>query len=327
MVREKHSAKGANAMPRTPKNAAPFAAIETWLEGYGSDEVTAKEYFGSIPPELLKKVSRKLTYSGVEALTTWQNVSVQLKRYQESFASASMRTDPREYFANIGFFTTLASLFEDRLNSLFSHRSQLTFGAAYNEITESHASLPAKAGFLREYGDISAEDRSAILEYTKWRNAIAHQAHYHNDILCAELFSAVHALFLAMQRMRNRQKTIIKNETKLFPSREAQQSRVVAFCESLHGATTRAYLHSHLGCGVGTKAPFRHGEPLFVVRTTKSSRVMLYDGRQVAHTNTFYALNGSQWQVPVFEQQTTLVYTGIHAVTLHVNGRDVELVC
>jgi K+ transporter len=46
-----------------------------------------------------------------------------------------------------------------------------------------------------------------------------------------------------------------------------------------------------------------------------------------ARANTFYALNGSQWQVPVFEQQTTLVYTGIHAVTLHVNGRDVELVC
>jgi hypothetical protein len=314
-------------MPRTPKDAAPFASIESWLEGYGSDDVTAKEHFGAIPPELTKKISRKLTYSGAEALTTWQNVSVQLKLYQESFASASMRTDPRQYFANIGFFTTLASLFEDRLNSLFSHRSQLTFGTAYNEETEVHASLPVKAGFLREYGDISAEDRSAILEYSKWRNAIAHQAHYHNDILCAELFSAVHALFLAMQRMRNRQKTILKNESKLFPSREAQRTAVVAFCDSLSGPTTRAFLHSHLGGGVGAKAPFRHGEPLYVVRTAKSPRVMLCEGRHVAHINTFYALNGSQWQVPVFEQQNTVVYTGVHAVTLHVVGRDVELVC
>jgi hypothetical protein len=327
MVREKHSAKGANAMPRTPKNAAPFAAIETWLEGYGSDEVTAKEYFGSIPPELLKKISRKLTYSGVEALTTWQNVSVQLKRYQESFAAASMRTDPREYFANIGFFTTLASLFEDRLNSLFSHRSQLTFGTAYNEITESHASLPAKAGFLREYGDISAEDRSAILEYTKWRNAIAHQAHYHNDILCAELFSAVHALFLAMQRMRNRQKTIIKNELKRFPTVEAQQAAVQLLCESLTGSTTRAYLHSQLGGGTGSKAPFRHGAPIYVVRSPRSSIVTVIDAKQQSHSTTCFAFSGAQWQVPVFEQQNALVYTGIHTVTLHVNGRSTELVC
>jgi hypothetical protein len=52
---------------------------------------------------------------------------------------------------------------------------------------------------------------------------------------------------------------------------------------------------------------------------------MLYEGRHVAHSNTFYALNGSQWHVPVFEQQNTVVYTGVHAVTLHVVGRDIEL--
>lgn len=314
-------------MPRKSTAAAPFDSIEGWLEAHPSDEVSATERFAAIPAEVAANISRSLTYTGEQALTTWQTVSLQLKLFQQSFATATMSTDPRQYFANIGFFTTLASLFEDRLNAMYVHRSSTAFGAAYSEKNEMHVSIPAKAGFLRDAGDISADDRAACVEFTRWRNAIAHQAHYHNDLLCSEVYGAVHALFLAMQRMRARQKTIVKNELKLFPTVEAQQAAVQLLCESLTGSTTRAYLHSQLGGGTGSKAPFRHGAPIYVVRSPRSSIVTVIDAKQQSHTTTCFALNGVQWQVPVFEQQNALVYTGIHTVTLHVNGRSTELVC
>jgi hypothetical protein len=314
-------------MPRKSTEAAPFDSIEGWLEAHPSDEVSAKERFAAIPAEVAANISRSLTYTGEQALTTWQTVSLQLKLFQQSFATATMSTDPRQYFANIGFFTTLASLFEDRLNAMYVHRSSTAFGAAYSEKNEMHVSIPAKAGFLRDAGDISADDRAACVDFTRWRNAIAHQAHYHNELLCSEVYGAVHALFLAMQRMRARQKTIIKNELKRFPTVDAQQAAVQLLCESLTGSTTRAYLHSQLGGGTGSKAPFRHGAPIYVVRSPRSSIVTVIDAKQQSHTTTCFALSGVQWQVPVFEQQNALVYTGIHTVTLHVNGRSTELVC
>lgn len=314
-------------MARKSPTAAPFESIEAWLSAHPNEEITAKERFAAIPPEVTHKISRSLTYSGAQALSTWQTVSTQLRIFQQSFATASISTDPRQYFANIGFFTTLASLFEDRLNAMYVHRSTVLYGSAYTEKNDMHLSIPSKAAVLRDAGDISADDRTACTEFTKWRNAIAHQAHYHNDLLCSEVYGAVHALFLTMQRMRARQKTVIRNELQRFPTLQEQQEKVQELCEQLTGATTRAFLHSQLGGGTGSKAPFRHGAPIYVVRNPRTSIVKLTDDKQTSFSSALQHLAGHQWHVPVFEQQNALVYTGIHAVTLRVSHRNAELTC
>lgn len=314
-------------MARKPRTAAPFESIETWLAAHPNEEVTARERFTAIPPEIAHKISRSITYSGAQALNTWQTVSMQMKIFQQSASPASMNTDPRQYFANIGFFTTLASLFEDRLNAMYVHRSTVLYGSAYSEKNEIHQSIPAKAAVLRDAGDISADDRAACMEFTKWRNAIAHQAHYHNDLLCSEVYDAVHTLFLTMQRMRARQKTVIRNELLRFPTVEIQQEKTQELCAQLTGSTTRAFLHSQLGGGTGSKAPFRHGAPIYVVRSPHTSVVKLTDEKQSSVSSSLQNLAGHQWHVPVFEQHNALVYTGIHAVTLRVSNRVAELSC
>lgn len=313
-------------MARKAKTAAPFSSLDAWHTAHPREAPSSKEYFAAIPVAVQQQLSTKMTHSGAEALAVWQMVSVQLQVFQQSFNAVSLQNDPKQYFANVGFFTTLASLFEDRLNALYVARSKMVFGAAYSEATDSHASVTHKAQFLRDYDDIAGHDRQAIIEYAKWRNAIAHQAHYNSGILCTEVFAAMHALFEDMQRMRNRQKTVLRNELKHFPTLEAQQDAAQALAVSLTGATNRAFLHSQLGVGAGVRVPFRHGAPVFVVKTPGTTRITLVD-RIATHAVAWQTLHGKQWQVPIFEQRAALGYSGVHAVTLHVAGGRVELAC
>lgn len=313
-------------MARRKRGALPFQSIEEWHIAHPTDEIPAKDLFAVIPPAVVEQLSAKLTHSGPEALSVWQAVSVQLQVFRTMQKTASLQQNPNQFFANVGFFTTLASLFEDRLNALYVARSKMAFGSAYSEAADVYASVVGKAVFLREYGDIAAHDREAIHQYSKWRNAVAHQAHYNSGILCAEVFTAVDALFSTMQRMRNRQKTVLRTETKLFPTLDAQQSAVEAFCATLEGTVSRSLLAGTLGGSATQRVPFRHGAPVYVVKSAGATRVAVVD-KQQTHTAVWNALHGMQWQVPVFEQRKTLVYTGIHTVTLHVGGGRVELSC
>lgn len=317
-----HGVKGTHMSPRK-KTAAPFQTIDAWHNAYPSDTTPAADLFDVIPPAVRAELSTKSTHDGPEALAVWQTVSVQMMIFRENYRDASIQNNAQQFFANVGFFTTLASLFEDRLNALFVARSKMVFGAAYSESEAKHATVLAKSDFLRDYDDIAAEDERAMREYSAWRNAVAHQAHYNHKVLCAEVFTAVEALFLSMQRMRNRQKTILKNETKYFPTADDQWAAVGRHGETLTAAISRQNLHELFAGGTKLAAPFRHGAPIYVLKPSGATRIVL--ARRIkSHQDAWLALHGKQWQVPVFVNR---VYSGIHTVTLHMANGSVELAC
>ena len=125
-------------MPAAKK--PPFSTLALWLHE-NPDVHQRNPYlrFQQIPPHIKENIQKSTVVKGSEAQTTWQTITRHLKNSD----------DPQsmQYFARHGIFASIVALCEDRLNSLFFHRSQQMLGHFFKEY---RSDVPHKANVLYE---------------------------------------------------------------------------------------------------------------------------------------------------------------------------------
>jgi hypothetical protein len=287
-------------MPKSSK--PPLSTLEMWMQ-QNPDEHQRSPYnrFLQIPAHITQSIQKSPVVKGAEAQAVWKTVANHLKN----------RHDPQsvQYFARNGMFTNIAALCEDRLSSLFVHRSQQMYGHFY---VEQHSDVPRKANFLYETDDIDSDTHAALRQYPIYRNPVMHQAHYHTMLMCDEVIDAYNELLEVLTRLRNRQRSVLKKESSTFPV--DNQQAVVGFWNTLQSEAwyDRAFIHAYVGGGMLDTIPFRHGVPLYVVVTSPQAQRVTKSLKQVPNEKTWQNIvNAShlqrQWQIPVFWGQSSQV--------------------
>ncbi len=284
-------------MPAAKK--PPFSTLALWLHE-NPDVHQRNPYlrFQQIPPHIKENIQKSTVVKGSEAQTTWQTITRHLKNSD----------DPQsmQYFARHGIFASIVSLCEDRLNSLFFHRSQQMFGHFFKE---HHSDVTRKANVLYEADDVDAETYAALYCFPEYRNPATHQAHYHAMLMCEEVMIAYRELQEVLTRLRNRQKTVLNKEMKLFPA--DNQQGMVDFWNGLQlGAWyERTTIHAYVGGGMRDVMPFRHGVPLYVAVPTPNTMRVTKSLKQISNEKTWQQIAQAhhaqqQWYIPVFWQQS-----------------------
>ena len=107
-------------MPQSQK--PPLSTLEMWMQQH-PDEHQRNPYhrFLQIPAHITQSIQKSPVVKGTAAQDVWKTVANHLKN----------RHDPEsvQYFARNGMFTNIAALCEDRLSSLFVHRSRQMYPA------------------------------------------------------------------------------------------------------------------------------------------------------------------------------------------------------
>jgi len=251
-------------MARPPKGTPHFPTVTDWYGIYPDGVVNPSDVFAAIPVTLHNKLTKEIVHEGDTALHTWRTVSEQLNQYRDEQTSAPNGTSATDYFARIGYFTTLCAIFEDRVNSLFWYRCKMVYGNHF-PAKMKFIEIFRKAIFLHDYDDIDTHTLQSIETYGKWRNSIVHQAHYHAEILQPVVMQAIQALYQVMVRMRGRQRTVLQKEDQLH-KKGAHAQRIFDVVQNHQAeAIQQAALHHQVGGGFVNLVPFRQGQPLYAV--------------------------------------------------------------
>ena len=303
-------------MPKSQK--PPLSTLEMWMQQH-PDEHQRNPYhrFLQIPAHITQSIQKSPVVKGTAAQDVWKTVANHLKN----------RHDPEsvQYFARNGMFTNIAALCEDRLSSLFVHRSRQMYG---NFFVEQHSDVPRKANFLYETDDIDHDTHAALRQYPIYRNPVMHQAHYHTMLMCDEVIDAYNELLEVLTRLRNRQRSVLKKETSTFPV--DHQHVVASFWHSLQSGVwyERTWIHSHIGGGMLDPIPFRHGVPLYVVVTSPQAQRVTKSLKQVPNEKTWQNIANArhvqrQWQIPVlWGQAGQLQLLRWSTPTIHVGAKQ-----
>ncbi|NBU63272.1 MAG: hypothetical protein EBS29_01990 [Chloroflexia bacterium] len=287
-------------MPRPPKGTPHFPTVTDWYGIYPDGYRNPSESFTAIPMTLHNKLSKAIVHEGDTALQTWRTVSEQLNRYQDEQAAGAAGTSATDYFARIGYFTTLCAIFEDRVNSLFWYRCKMVYGKHF-PAKMKFIEIFRKAIFLHDYDDIDTNTLQAIETYGRWRNSIVHQAHYHNEILQPVVMNAIQTLYQVMVRMRGRQRTVLQKEDQLHKKGAHAQRIVDVVQHHATGLIQHTALHHQVGGGCVNLLPFRQGQPLYAV-VNNVNNVHLDDAHVGIH-EVWFALHNQNavWHdIPIF---------------------------
>jgi hypothetical protein len=251
-------------MPRPPKGTPPFPTVTDWYGIYPDGVINPGDVFAAIPTTLHNKLTKEIVHEGDTALHTWRTVSEQLNRYQAEQMNAPDGASATDYFARIGYFTTLCAIFEDRVNSLFWYRCKMVYGNHF-PAKMKFVEIFRKAIFLHDYDDIDADTLQTIETYGKWRNSIVHQAHYHAEILQPVVMNAIQTLYQVMVRMRGRQRTVLQKEDQLHKKADHRQRILGVVQHHQTASIAQKAIHHQIGGGFANLVPFRQGYPLYAV--------------------------------------------------------------
>ena len=288
-------------MARPPRGTPLFPTLTEWYALNPNGVNDALQKFNVIPDSLHQKLTHDITHTGDDALQVWQNVSQHLVLYQQHIATGVSVPAMNTYFTNIGVFTTLCAIFEDRLNSLFHYRCTHVFGNLMPK-NPRFVDIPRKAAFLCDYDDIDVNMREGLRKYAEWRNAIVHQIHYHDDVLQPVVFEAIYTLYQIAQRLRQRQKSVLTREKNKFPTHDVSTTQLIQLVQAAPRATVAQIdIHHVLGGGYDNLVPFRLGQPIYAV--VNNANNALLQGPHVGNIDIWGALNSANriWHnVPVF---------------------------
>jgi len=287
-------------MGRPPRGTPPFPTVTEWCTIYPDGINDPYDAFVAIPATLRNQLTKAIVHEGDNALKTWSMVSAQMSRYQNELAGGVDATSATNYFARIGYFTTLCAIFEDRVNSLFWYRCKMVYGK-YFPSNMRYIEIFRKAIFLHDYDDIDTNSLHAIETYGKWRNSIVHQAHYHSEILQPVVMEAIETLYQVMLRMRRRQRSVLKKEEELHTSADHVQRIVTVVQQYQPEIIQQVALHHHVGGGFVNLVPFRQGQPLYAI-VNSANNAHLVDAH-VGISDVWFTLQAQnmQWNnVPVF---------------------------
>ena len=188
----------------------------------------------------------------------------------------------------VGATLLLCSMVEGRVRALYRQRHAMLHGLPlpsaateeqeYETARQSGRTLKhtradtwelAKVGrLLHAYGDIDALTAAEIEEFTKYRNALVHDAMYRLDQFQIPFIHALMEFYEDLTLIRQRLRTRLQNEMIVFPH---GQSVRISMEVRLAGISPHSFIPTEafiarFGASTALKAPFVHDQPrLFVV--------------------------------------------------------------